>query len=52
MIQLIETNLTLGTDALHLLHDIEPNSGFLNNEYNIAPEDIKEHLASLIDCKR
>lgn len=49
MTQLLETNLTLGADAMHLLHDIEPNSGFLNNEYNITPNDFKDYLTSLVD---
>lgn len=49
MTQLIETNQTFGADALHLLHDIEPNNGFLNNEYNITPSELKDYLTSLID---
>lgn len=49
MTQLLETNLTFGADVLHLLHDIEPNNGFLNNEYNLPPTDLRQHLSSLID---
>lgn len=49
MIQLVETNLNFGDNVLHLLHDIEPNNGFLNNEYSLSSNDFSQHLVSLIN---
>lgn len=49
MTQLIETtHLTTNKGLLDLLHDIEPNNGFLNNEYNLSESDLEQHLSSLI----
>lgn len=48
MIELHETEITFGSDILYLLHSIEPNNGFLNNEYNLSPNDCKQFLELLI----
>lgn len=48
-IELIETHTHLGYEVLDCVRDIEPNNGFLNNEFNIQDDQLEDFLKRLVN---